>query len=85
MSSSKHPLPGSEASPLVPVDDRFLQRLEVGDRLFYFSAPDDYILYSVVDLPAKQQVVLLGAFDEAEKKRKLTYAELLSGAWMYAP
>jgi hypothetical protein len=73
----------SEASPLVPVDNSFLQRLQVGDRLFYFSAPDDYILYSVVDMPTKQEVVLLGAFDEAEKKKKLTRAELLSGAWKY--
>ena len=68
MTSSKHPLPGS--SPLVPVDDRFLKRLQVGDRLFYFSAPEDYTLYSVVDLPAEQEVVLLGAFDEAEKKKE---------------
>ena len=74
----------SEASPLVPVDDRFLKRLQVGDRLFYFSAPDDYVLYSVVDLPAEREVVLLGAFDEAEKKKKLTHADLLSGAWKYA-
>ena len=83
MTSSKHPLPGSEASPLLPVDDRFLQRLKVGDRLFYFSTPDDYILYSVVDLPTKQEVVLLGAFDEAEKKKRLMHTELLSGAWKY--
>jgi hypothetical protein len=85
MTSSKQPLPGSEASPLVPVDDRFLQRLQVGDRLFYFSTPEDYMLYSVVALPAKQEVVLLGAFDEAEKKKKLTHTELLSGAWKYKP
>jgi hypothetical protein len=73
----------SNASPLVPVDDRFLKRLKVGDRLFYFSTPDDYTLYSVVDLPTEQDVVLLGAFDEAEKKTKLTHAELLSGGWKY--
>jgi hypothetical protein len=36
-----------------------------------------------VDLPTEQEVVLLGAFDEAEKKKKLTHAELLSGAWQY--
>lgn len=75
----------SNASPLAPVDDRLLKRLQVGDRLFYFSAPDDYVLYSVVDLPAEREVVLLGAFDETEKKKKVTHADLLSGAWKYAP
>jgi hypothetical protein len=74
----------STTSPLIPVDDRFLQRLQVGDRLFYFSAPNDYTLYSVVDLPAEGEVVLLGAFDKAEKKKKLTHADLLSGAWKHA-
>lgn len=75
----------SDASPLVPVDDHFLRHLKVGDRLFYFTTPDDYVLYSVVDLPAAQEVVLLGAFDQAEKKKLLTHAELLGGGWMHDP
>lgn len=75
----------SDASPLVPVDARFLGRLKVGDRLFYFSSADEYTLYSVVELPTAREVVLLGAFDEGETKKKVTHAELLSGKWKHDP
>jgi hypothetical protein len=75
----------SDPSPLVPVDARFLGRLKAGDRLFHFSSADNYTLYSVVELSTEQEVILLGAFDEAEKKKRVTHAQLLSGEWKHDP
>jgi len=86
--------PGPVVEPLLPVDTRFLEQLQMGDRLFYFpparasdkpavSVSNDYILYSVVGLPTDKEVVLSGAFDTAEEKKNVTHSQLLGGEWKY--
>ena len=86
----------AKVSPPKRVDRSFLDQLRVGSRLFHYPANGDatssfeksasveHTLYSVIDLPTVDEVVLLGLFDQQEKKKAVTRDELLNGEWWYA-
>ena len=88
---------GPQARPdLIPVDKAFLTGLRRGDRLFHFarkgnaeqsfatSPSAEETLYSVIDLPSEDEVVLLRAFDKDEQKHSFSHADLLAGDWWRA-
>ena len=78
------------------VNRSFLDQLRVGSRLFHYPTKGDaaasfekspsveYTLYSVIDLPTVDEVVLLGLFDQQEKKKAVSRDDLLNGEWWYA-
>ena len=82
---------------LKQIDKTFLRTLKIGDRLFHYptkgnaaesfeeSPSAEYMLYSVIDIPGKNEITLIGTFDEGEIKRSYDPSELLSGAWWYNP
>jgi hypothetical protein len=85
------------ADALQPVDENFLQQLRIGAHLFHYprrgdaatsfrkSASAEYTMYSVVDVPTENDIVLTRAFDEKEGKKSYTWDDLLGGEWWYNP
>ena len=81
--------------PPVPVDPSFVKHLQVGSRLFHYpskgspeksfteSPSAEYTLYSVIDLPTEDDVVMVKAFDEKEERHNFSKKDLLSGDWWH--
>jgi hypothetical protein len=79
----------------VPVDAAFLKKIHIGSQLFHYpnkgsagnsftqSGSPEETLYSVIDLPTTDDVVMVKAFDPAEKKHNFSKRELLSGDWWH--
>jgi hypothetical protein len=86
-----------EDQALQPVDEGFLQRLQPGAHLFHYPRQGDantsfrkspsaeYTMYSVIDVPTENDIVLTRSFDEKEEKRSYTRDDLLAGEWWYNP
>lgn len=86
-----------EAAALQPVDEGFLERLAPGMHLFHYPRQGDaarsfskspsaeYTMYSVLDIPTENDIVLTRSFDEKEKKVSYTWDDLLAGEWWYNP
>ena len=82
---------------LMPVDEGFLERLLPGTHLFHYprqgnattsfqkSPSAEYTMYSVVDVPTEDDIVLIRSFDEQERKKAFARDDLLSGEWWYNP
>ena len=89
--------PASNAESLKQVDEQFLKKIKVGDRLFHYpqkgtaersfeeSPSAEYSLYSVIDLPDETHIVMLRAFDENETREKFSRTKLLAGDWWHNP
>ena len=87
----------TDTEALLPVDEHFLQRLMPGSHLFHYprvgdaatsfrkSPSAEYTMYSVIEVPTENDIVLTRAFDEKEEKRSYTRDELLAGEWWYNP
>ncbi|MHA4812604.1 hypothetical protein ACX0G9_31210 [Flavitalea flava] len=81
----------------VPLDKTYVEHLRVGDRLFHYpprgndetsfkkSPSPEYSLYSVIDLPAEDVIVMVRAFDTGEEKQQFSRSDLLSGQWWRGP
>jgi hypothetical protein len=77
----------------VQVDPSFLKNIRIGSQLFHYrnrgnadrsfahSPSAEYTLYSVIDIIAENEVVMVKAFDETEQKKNYSHSELLSGDW----
>lgn len=86
-----------DSQALVPVDENFLQRILPGTHLFHFPRQGDaktslskspsaeYTMYSVIDVPTENDIVLTRSFDEKEGKKLYTLDDLLAGEWWYNP
>lgn len=86
-----------DTTALLPVDEGFLERLMPGTHLFHYPRQGDdktsfkkspsaeYTMYSVVDVPTENDIVLMRSFDEKEAKRSYTWDDLLAGEWWYNP
>jgi len=82
---------------LQPVDVNYLQQLRIGAHLFHYpwqgdaatsfkkSPSAEYTMYSVVDVPTENDIVLTRSFDEQEEKKSYTWDDLLAGEWWYNP
>lgn len=95
----RHPKPkghmSKERPNLKPVNKNFIDHLHPGDRLFHYprkgnaeqsfaqSPSAEYTLFSVIDLPTEDDVVLLRAFDKEEEKQQFSRSALLAGDWWY--
>ena len=87
----------TDTEALLPVDENFLQRLMPGSHLFHYprvgdaeksfrkSPSAEYTMYSVIDVPTENDIVLTRAFDQKEEKRSYTRDDLLAGEWWYNP
>jgi hypothetical protein len=87
----------TDSPDLQQIDKIFLKDLSIGDRLFHYPPKGDadssfrespsaeYTLYTVIDLPTTDDIVLLRAFDEKEEKKNFSRSEILSGDWWYMP
>ena len=83
------------SSSPVPVDSSFIKNIHIGSQLFHYphekspnksfaeSPSPEETLYSVIDLPTADDVVMVKAFDPSEKKHIFSRAELLSGEWWH--
>jgi hypothetical protein len=86
-----------DSAALQPVDEGFLQRVQPGTHLFHYSRQGDaktsfrkspsaeYTMYSVIDVPTENDIVMSRSFDEKEKKKSYTWDDLLAGEWWYNP
>jgi hypothetical protein len=67
-------------------DAPFLENIKRGDRIFKYKEGDKYTLYTVLEKPASQEVILTNIFDKKEKLKKLSFSELIAdGSWWYNP
>jgi hypothetical protein len=71
------------------VNKGFLQKLDKGGRIFKFKKDgegDDYILYTVEKKTSVNNFELMNAFDEKEKIKKISSAEIIKeGCWFFNP
>ncbi|HVU53746.1 MAG TPA: hypothetical protein VHD83_01770 [Puia sp.] len=86
-----------DSNALQPVDENFLQQVRVGAHLFHYPRQGDantsfkkspsaeYTMYSVIDVPTENDIVLTRSFDEKEEKKSYTWDDLLAGEWWYNP
>ena len=86
-----------DSTTLQPVNEHFLQQLRPGAHLFHYPRQGDaatsfqkspsaeYTMYSVLDVPTDNDIILSRSFDEKEAKKSYTRDELLAGEWWYQP
>ena len=86
-----------DGQTLLPVDKHFLLHLRSGAHLFHYPRQGDaetsfqkspsaeYTLYSVIDVPTGNEVILARSFDKTEVRKSYTREELLAGEWWYNP
>ena len=83
----------SKSTSPVPVDASFIKKIHIGSQLFHYphkKSPDnssaqslspEETLYSVIDLPTADDVVMVKAFDPSEQRHSFSRTDLLSGEW----
>jgi hypothetical protein len=87
----------TDSTALLPVDENFLQKLLPGTHLFHYPRQGDagtsfskspsaeYTMYSVIDVPTEDDIVLTRSFDQTEAKKLYSRDDLITGEWWYNP
>jgi hypothetical protein len=77
------------------MDASFIKKIHIGSQLFHYpqkksphnsfaeSPSPEETLYSVIDLPTADDVVMVKAFDPSEQRHSFSRADLLSGEWWH--
>ena len=87
----------SNTGSLKLVNEQFLARIKIGDRLFHYprkgtaeesfeeSSSAEHTLYTVIDIPDGTDIVMVRAFDKNEDRQHFSRKQLLAGDWWYNP